>query len=429
MDGWFVLTIVWVMVLAAMLVAGSVASYLRLLMRRLTPVGARKLFGPTKGGRIRPDRERVGVSISALHGAAMHIFAVGLTGLLILRRPNHLWGNLGTSLLIVLFAVAIVDQLIPFLLVARHDEPEVILEQWMRVVRLVVFLALPLTFPILISRTIGRLLEPTDPEPPPPAPLANLQALIEAGEQEGLLEKGEGELVQSVIEFGDKIVRSVMTPRHEIAAIEIESPLEALRKLFREKRLTRYPVYADQIDHIEGIVNVRDLMELSPEEQAKATIRSLLRPVPFVPETKPIRDLLKELQQSTTQMAVVIDEYGGVAGLVTVEDLVEEIVGEIRDEVEPHARDIVKESAGSYIVAGHAELGQIADQLHIQIEGRDYSTVAGLVMTHLGHVPSAGETVEKNGLVFEVLEANQRTVLKARMRLASSKPSPKPTHA
>ena len=429
MDTWLVLTIVWIIVLAVLLALGSVASYLRLLMRRLTPVSARKLFGPTKGGRIRPDRERVGVSISALHGAAMHIFAVGLTGLLILRRPDHLWGNLGTSLLIVLSAVAIVDQLIPFLLVARHDEPEVILEQWMPVVRLAVFLALPLTFPILVSTTIGRLLEPTDPEPPPPTPLSNLRDLIEAGEQEGLLDKGEGELVQSVVEFGDKVVREVMTPRHEIAAIEIDSPLESLRKLFREKRLTRYPVYSEQIDHIEGIINVRDLMELSPGEQASASVRSLLRPVPFVPETKPIRDLLKELQQSTTQMAVVIDEYGGVAGLVTVEDMVEEIVGEIRDEVEPHARDIVRESPSSYIVAGHAELAQIADQLHIQIEDRDYSTVAGLVMTHLGHVPSAGEKVEKNGLTFEVLEANQRTVLKARMRIVSTKSSPKPAHA
>ena len=157
MDAWLILTTGWIIVLAALLTLGSVASYLRLLMRRLTPVGARKLFGPTKGGRIRPDRERVGVSISALHGAAMHIFAVGLTGLLVLRRPNHLWGDLSTSLLIVLSAVAIGDQLIPFLLVARHDEPEVILDQWMPIVRLAVFLALPLTFPILISTTIGRL--------------------------------------------------------------------------------------------------------------------------------------------------------------------------------------------------------------------------------------------------------------------------------
>jgi CBS domain containing-hemolysin-like protein len=418
MNKWLIIKIVWVMVLVGLLVVGSVASYLRLLMRRLTPVGARKLFRPGEGGRLKPDRERVGVSISALHGATMHLFAVGLTGLLILMRPEHLWANLGTALLLVLCAVAIADQLTPFLLVARHDEPEVILERRMPMLRLVVFLALPLTFPILVSTTIGRLLESPEPEPEAPNPQENLQELIEAGEQEGLLEKGEGELLQSVVDFGDKVVREVMTPRPEIAAVEIDAPVAELRRLFREKRQTRYPVYSKQLDHIEGIVNVRDLMELPPEEQAKVTIRSLVRPVPFVPETKSIRELLKEFQQSTLQMAIVIDEYGGVAGLVTIEDLLEEIVGEIRDEVEPHAQDIVKESATSYVVAGHTQLAQIVDQLQITIEGNDYTTVAGLVITQLGHVPSRGEKVEKNGVTFEVLEANPRTVLKVRLHLA-----------
>jgi CBS domain containing-hemolysin-like protein len=421
MDKWLVLSILWLLLLAALLVAGAVASYLRLLMRRLTPVGARKLFRRSAGRKLAPDRERVGVSISALHGAAMHLFAIGVAGLLILRRPGHLWEDLGTAVLVVLGAVAIADQLIPFLLVARHDEPDPILEHWMPVLRLAVFLALPLTFPILVSTTIARLLEPTEPEPDPAArddAQEPLQELIEAGEQEGLLEKGEGELVQSVVDFGDKTVRQVMTPRPEIAAIEVSASLEDFRKLFREKPYTRFLAYAGQLDNVEGIVSVRDLMELSPEEQAKVTLRSQVRPAPFVPETKPIKELLRELQQSTTQMAVVIDEYGRVSGLVTIEDILEEIVGEIRDEVEPHAQDIVKESASSYIVAGHTELAQLVDQLNVSIEGRDYSTVAGLVMTHLGHVPTAGEKVEEHGLTFEVLEANQRTVLKVRMKIS-----------
>ncbi len=220
-----------------------------------------------------------------------------------------------------------------------------------------------------------------------------------------------------------------MTPRPEIAAIEINSPVEELRKLFREKRQSRFPVYSGQLDHMEGMVSVRDLMELPPEAQSKATIRSLLRPVPFVPETKRTVDLLKELQQSTTQLAIVIDEYGSVSGLVTIEDLVEEIVGEIRDEVEPHARDIVKESPTSFVVAGHTELSQVADQLHVGLEGRDYSTVAGLILEQLGHVPTRGERVVKDGLTFEVLEADQRTVLKVRLRFPSASPATAATHA
>ncbi len=422
-------TLLWIFVLAAVLCVSSVASYLRLLLRRLTPVSGRMVFQAEEGSRIRADRERVGVSISALHGAAMALFAVGVAGLFVLERPGHFWENLGASLLVVLGAVALCDQLIPFVLVARHDEPEVILERWMPWLRLSVYLALPLTFPILVSTTIARLLEPAEAEPQATSPQEDLQELIQAGEQEGLIEKGEGELLQSVVEFGDKVVREVMTPRPEIASLDVGAPVEELRRVFRERRFTRYPVYSGDLDRVEGIVNVRDLMGLPPEEQSKVTLRSLVRQISFVPETKPVRELLKELQQSTTQMAMVIDEYGSVAGLVTIEDLVEEIVGEIRDEVDPHAQDIVRESANSYIVAGHTELAQIEDQLHIAVEGRDYSTVAGLMSTQLGHIPSPGEKLNRSGVIFEVLEANPRTVLKVRLRFPSAAPPATATHA
>jgi len=411
------LLLIWILVLALFAGASAVASYLRLLLRRLTPMASRKLFQANDTRRIRADSERVGVSISALHGAAMALFSVGLAGLFFFRRPGHFWENLGSTLAIVLGVISIGDQLIPFVGVARHDEPEAILKRWMPLLRAAVFLALPLTFPVLISASISRLLEPPA-EPEITNPQEDLQELIEVGQQEGLIKESEGELLQSVVEFSDKVVREVMTPRPEIDAIEIDSPVEELRALFREKRHSRYPVYSGQLDHIEGIVSMPDLAELPPEEQSTVTLRSLVKPVPFVPETKRTADLLKELQQSTTQLAIVIDEYGSVAGLVTIEDLVEEIVGEIRDEVEPHARDIIKESESSYLVAGQTELAQIADQLQVDIEDRDYSTVAGLVLAQLGHVPMPGEKVEKNGLSFEVLEANSRTVLKVRLSVA-----------
>jgi CBS domain containing-hemolysin-like protein len=413
------LIFIWIVVLSGLLLWGSVASYLRLLMRRLTPLAARSLFQSEARRRIQADRERVGVSLSTLHGVSMHLFAVGLTALFFFRRPGHILENVSASLAIVLIVIAIIDQLIPFVLVARHDEPEVILAKWMPFMRLCVFAALPLTFPILVSTTIARLLDPVQEKSEEPTPAENLQELIEAGRQEGLIEKSEGELIQSVVEFTDKIVREVMTPRPEIAAIEINAPVEALRDLFREKRLTRYPVYSGQLDQIEGIVNVRDVMELPPQEQSKVTLRSLVRPVTFVPETKRIRDLLKELQRTTTQMAIAIDEYGSVSGLVTVEDMVEEIVGEIRDEVEPHAGDIVRETAATYVVAGHTDLAQLSEQLHIDFGGREYSTVAGLLLTHLGHMPKAGELLQHEGVSFEIIEANRRTVTKVRLRITN----------
>lgn len=419
-------TAIWISVLGVLVSLGAVASYLRLLMRRLTPVGARRVFQNGNGHRIRVDRERVGVSISALHGAAMAVFAAGLAGLFFALRPGHLWENIGTPLLIILGVVILFDQLIPFILVARHDEPEVILEEWLPVLRACLFLALPLTFPILISTTISRLLEPKDDKEEEPSAQEDIQELIEVGEQEGLIEKDQGEMLQSLVEFGDQVVREVMTPRPNIDAIEVHAPIAELRKLFREKRHSRYPVYEGSLDNIVGLVAVRNLMELPPAEQEKATLRSLARPVEFVPETKRNADLLKELQQSTTQLAIVVDEYGAVAGLVTIEDLLEEIVGDIRDEVEPHDKDIVKEPDGTYLVAGQTELAQVADELDVELEGRDYSTVAGLVMAELGHVPAPGERVWKSGLTFEVLEASPRSVDKVRVSVSPNGASGNP---
>jgi len=420
------LTVIWVLMLVGLLLWGSVASYLRLLMRRLTPLQSRQVFQFKEGAKIQADRERVGVSISTLHGASMHLFAVFLTGFFFYHWPSEILENISASLTIVLAVIAIVDQLIPFRLVARHDEPAVILAKWLPFMRLCVYIALPLTFPILVSTTVARLLEPIPEKDEEPTPQENLRELLEAGRQEGLIKKGQGEMIRSVVEFSEKIVREVMTPRPEIAALEINAPIENLRNLFREKRQTRYPVYSGELDHIEGIVNVRDLMEILPDEQNRATIRSLVRPVNFVPETKLVRDLLRDLQQTTTQMAIVIDEYGSVSGIVTVEDMVEEIVGEIRDEVEPHARDIVKETESTWIVAGNTELAQVTQQLQVETETGDYSTVAGLLLARLGHVPKAGEKVSLDGLLLEVLEANQRTVVKVRLhvkRPATAAPS------
>ena len=421
--------ILWMLILALLVVASSVASYLQLLMRRLTPVGVRALFNPDDPRRTRADRERVGVSISALHGVAMALYSTGVAWLFILHRSAAVWESLGAAVLVVMATIAVFDQLIPFVLVARHDEPEGILRHWLPLLRAAVYLALPVTFPILISTTIARLLESPEDEEEPATPERGLQEMIESGEEAGLIEKGERELLQSVVEFGGKVVREVMTPRPEIAAVEIDMPIDELRSLFRQKRYTRYPVYSKVLDQVQGVVNVRDLMELSPEDQKYATLRSLMKPVRFVPETKPIRDLLKELQKTTLQLAVVIDEYGSVSGLVTIEDLVEELVGEIRDEVEPHERDIMRESATSYIVAGHTELAHLADELELEIENGDYSTVSGLVLAKLGHMPVVQETVEANGVTFEVLEVNRRTVLKVRLILPVTNSETQATHA
>ncbi len=387
-------------------------------------MGTRQLFEVRDARRLRADRERVGVSISALHGVSMALFSIGLAGLLIESWPGHLAKALGTALMVAVGAIIICDLSIPFLLVARHDEPETILKRWLPVLRACVILALPFTFPILISTSISQLLEtPEENNQEPATPQEELQELIEASQEQGVIEKSASEIIQSAVEFGGKVVREVMTPRPEIAALEINSSLNDLRRLFRERRQTRYPIYEGQLDNVLGVVSVQGLMELPPEEQVKATLTGLLRPVRFVPETKPVQALLKEMRQSTTQLAIVVDEFGRVSGLVTLEDLVEEIVGDIQDEVEPHAQDIIKETDRSYVVAGQTDLAEIAERFRISVEGEEYSTVAGLVLSVLGHVPMKGEKAEKNGVAFEVLDANERTVLKVKMTLPAESPT------
>ena len=172
----------------------------------------------------------------------------------------------------------------------------------------------------------------------PPTPEEHIEALISAGEEEGLIQKGDRELIQSVVAFGDKTVREVMTPRPNIVAIRQNASLEELRQLVIHEQFSRIPAYDADIDDITGFVHVRDMFEVDEEERKVRRVQDVMRPIRVVPESKPVNDLLREMQEEGAHMAVVVDEYGATAGIVTMEDMVEEIVGEIHDEHEPGAR-------------------------------------------------------------------------------------------
>lgn len=248
----------------------------------------------------------------------------------------------------------------------------------------------------------------------------DLQALIDVGAEEGILEEEEGELIHSIIEFGDTRVNEVMTPRTEIAALSVTATVREARDVMIDSKYSRLPVYKDQIDNIEGLIYVRDLLQCWPEGREEETIASLLRPVYFVPETKPVADLLEEMQKAHVQLAMVIDEYGGVAGLVTVEDILEEIVGEIEDEDIEHEEivEIVEASDGYYEVLGSTEIGKIERLFDMEIEDDDFTTIAGLVISESGYVPRAGERLTFRGLDVEVLEADDRRINRVRLRRA-----------
>ena len=211
-------------------------------------------------------------------------------------------------------------------------------------------------------QSLVELTDDTNGREEPPTPAENIEALISAGTEEGLIEEEDRKLIQSVVEFGDKVVREVMTPRPNIVAISADATLEELRQLVINEQYSRIPVYEGTIDQIIGFVHVRDMFELDEDERANRTVRELVRPIRFVPETKPVNDLMREMQQENTHMVIVVDEYGNTAGLATMEDLVEVILGEIRDEHEPDS-DVQEDGHGGFIVSGSFDLERLADLL------------------------------------------------------------------
>ena len=243
----------------------------------------------------------------------------------------------------------------------------------------------------------------------------DIEALIEAGAEEGLIEEGDRRLIQSVVEFGDTTVREVMTARPNMVTISADASLEEMRQLVIHEQFSRIPAYGESIDDIQGFVHVRDMFELDYEVRQLRTVRDVMRPIRIVPESKLACELLREMQQDNTHMVIVVDEYGNTAGLVTLEDLVEVIVGEIWDEHEPTS-DIMREGENSYVVAGSFDVARLHDLFDFRPENETESTtVGGLTTEWLGHVPDPGEVIERDGIRIEVLASTGLRVEKVRL--------------
>jgi magnesium and cobalt exporter, CNNM family len=248
----------------------------------------------------------------------------------------------------------------------------------------------------------------------------DIQALIDVGEAEGIIEEEERQLIHSVFEFGDKTVEEVMTPRTEIVALPNTASVREACDLMIETKHSRLPVFRDQIDNVEGLIYVRDLLICWTANKAESSITPLIRPVYFIPETKPVARLLEEMQKAHAYLAMVIDEYGGIAGLVTVEDILEEIVGEIEDEdisgEEPE--EIVAAADGAYEVLGGTEIGKIERLFDMEIEADDFTTIAGLVIAEKGSLPRPGDRLSFRGLDVEVLAADEKRIGRLRIKRA-----------
>ena len=243
-----------------------------------------------------------------------------------------------------------------------------------------------------------------------------IQAIIDAGEEEGLIDPQSGEMIQSILEFRDTIAREVMIPRTQIVAISAGAKIEEIMELICRHGHTRMPVYRENIDHIIGVVNVKDLLKFWSKPVTEKDFLSILRKPYYIPETKNISQLLHELKQKKYHMAVVIDEYGGTSGLVTLEDLIEEIVGEIHDEHDTEDLGIVDQPDGYTLVDGRVEIEQLEEHFGVTFGEGKYETLGGLILNAIKRIPAMDETVIVDDFEMVIAAADERTIKKVRMR-------------
>jgi putative hemolysin len=273
----------------------------------------------------------------------------------------------------------------------------------------------PLMLALSFLQSLLDITTPEEERDEPATSAENIEALITAGAEEGLIQEDDRKLIQSVVAFGDKVVREVMTPRPNVVAIQADETLEELRELVVNEQYSRIPAYETSIDDITGFVHVRDMFEVPESDRLTRRVRELMRPIRFVPETKPVNDLLREMQGEGAHIVIVIDEYGNTAGLASMEDLVEVILGEIRDEHEP-ASDVTNDGNGGFIVSGNFDIGRVAEVVRFKPdEDIESTTIGGLVTEWLGRVPKPGEAVDRDGIRIEVLASDDMRVERVRL--------------
>ncbi|HEY1401804.1 MAG TPA: hemolysin family protein [Terriglobales bacterium] len=366
--------------------------------------------------RLGVGRERAALSMAILTQLTMASIAM-IVGFTVFReRAWDIYAVLEAGLTLILIII-IFNRLLPFVFFSRTSGRW--LAHFALPLRLLIYLILPITLVLGFCQSVAALTrEHGDQAPETPAEAVD--ALIEAGQEEGILQEGDRDLIQSVVEFSGKTVRDAMKPRPEMVAVPVNATVEQVIELLKAKPFSRLPVYEGSIHNIKGILYTQDILQVPDSEAHTRTVDTLMRrDVHFVPESKLVSDLLREMQRSNVRMAIVVDEYGGVAGLVTIEDLVEEIVGEIGDEHEK--AQVVRENEHSYVVPGNMDVDRLDELFGIRPEGRESSTIAGLVSELAGRIPKRGEVIEDDGLKFEVLDSTDRKVERVRITVVEPK--------
>jgi CBS domain containing-hemolysin-like protein len=415
------ITLAWTLGVVALIAIVSVFAYLDRVYRELErTVGGRlrerlDAFEATIEPRLGFER-RTAASLASLVTHLWLAALLAVTLVAVMHREPVVWRAVLELIFIIGTEIVVGLHLVPSFLLARSSTRWVL--PLVRPIRLCFILASPLETVVSLGKLLAELKEEHEPGTEPDQDEA-LEALVEAAREEGLLERDDARLIEQVVEFGDKRVKDMMTPRPDIVAVSAGSTIEQLRRLMVETKVSRVPVFENTLDDVAGVAYSHDVMEVAERDAGRRLVRELARPVLVVPEAKFGSELLREMQAKHQQMAIVIDEYGLVAGVVTVEDLVEEIVGEIGEERRKPVPDIVREAADSLLLRGSVAIEKLEKMFSVEVDPErtgDATTIAGLLNHLAGHVPRPGEVVDTDGLRFEILEANQRKVLRLRAR-------------
>ncbi len=360
--------------------------------------------------RLKVSRSRAALSMAVLTQLTTASIAL-LIGFLIFTDPN--WGiyEVLQAVISLLLIIVLGNRFLPYVFFSRTKGEWLI--RWTLFLRALIYLVMPVTIVVGFLQSVASLTQENATEQPETSAEA-VDALIEAGQEEGIIQEGDRALIQSVVEFSGKTVREAMKPRPVMFAVPTNISVERFIEMLRNKHYSRVPVYEGTIHNIKGIVYTQDVLQVRDSEAHLRTLDTIMRrDVYFVPESKLGSDLLREMQKQNIRMAIVVDEYGGVAGLVTIEDLVEEIVGEIRDERDKP--EIIREREGSFVVSGGMDVDRLDELFGTKPEGKDSATIAGLVSELAGRIPGKGEVVEEDGLRFEVVESTDRKVERVRI--------------
>jgi CBS domain containing-hemolysin-like protein len=384
---------------------------LRSFALQLSPVRLRRLSTDTDEGMGRWTYFD-SADFQLISGALLQATLVIGAGATTMLFDEYTLGS-AVSMSVGIWVVLVVGWKFVLALVPEHTG-EVVLRALLPFSRFIYYVFWPLLFPLrkLLER-LDRNQDDDDDEEE--ITDEQVQAYIDVGEEEGIIEPSEGRMLQSIVDFGDRLAHEIMTPRIDVFAFDARRPIEEIAKLFSESKYARIPIYQQSIDQITGIVHIKDLFE-SILKGENRTVVEMARPPYFVSETKKVSELLREFQTEHLQIAVVVDEYGGTAGIITTEDIIEEIVGEIADEHEDEEASIVEVGDGTWMVSGLFRVETLEERLDANLSGEDYETVAGMIFTTLGRVPATGTVVAKNGWLFEVERADRRRIYRVKVR-------------